>query len=386
MIRSRHASITLSLALALSSSAALAQPTPPAAQPAPATPAAQPVVVVLPFTGNATQDLIDDASAVVRNALLARGARVPDRAAVATMLGVDAPRDAQSIAGFGRNMGATQVITGAVRPLSGQYDLTLTLTDVSSARQATRQGNVGGDNPGEAVAVMVAALFDPAALGPAPVDPEEERRRAEEAARRAEEERRRAEEQRRNAAEEQRRAEEARQRAWDAANPTRSYSDGGPWAIGLGLQLGGLVSGTRAAPAAPRPGAQLSEPSSLALMLRAEGAYALRAVSGLEIAGALMLMTSPTTAMSLGAGAQYTYPSTSRGRFRGTAGALIGLFQGFSGARITTVWIEPYVRAQYDFTPSIAATAGVALDLAPGDNGGVVTLAVTAGVRFRLGG
>ncbi len=146
------------------------------------------------------------------------------------------------------------------------------------------------------------------------------------------------------------------------------------------------MSGTRSAPAAPRPGAQLSDPSSLALMLRAEGAYALRAVSGLEIAGALMLMTSPTTAMGFGAGAQYTYPSTSRGRFRGTAGALLGLFQGFSGARITTVWLEPYVRAQYDFTPSIAATAGVALDLAPGDNGGVVTLSVTAGVRFRLGG
>jgi hypothetical protein len=358
--------------------AALAQ-TPAASQPA------QPIVVVLPFTGNATQDLLDDATAVVRNALLARGARVPDRAAVTTMLGVDAPRDAQSIAGFGRTMGATQVVSGAVRPLSGQYDLTLTLTEVATGRQATRQNNVGGDNPGEAVAVMVAALFDPAALGPAPVDPEEARRRAEAEQRRAEEERARAEAQRRAEAERQRREADARQRAFETANPARTYSDGGPFALGVGLQLGGLVSATRAAPVMPRPGAQLSDPSSLALMLRVEGAYALRAVTGLEVAGALMLMTSPSTALSLGVGPQFTFPAVSRGRFRGTGGVLIGLFQGLSGARITTLWLEPYVRAQYDFTPSVAATAGVAFDVAPGDNGGVLALSVTAGVRVRLG-
>lgn len=366
-------------ASALVPSAALAQ------VPAASQPAAQPLVVVLPFTGNATQDLLDDASAVVRNALLARGARVPDRAAVSTMLGVDAPRDAQSIAGFGRTMGATQVVSGAVRPLSGQYGLTLTLTEVSTGRQATREGNVGGDNPGEAVSVMVAALFDPAALGPAPVDPEEARRRAEAEQRRAEEERARAEAQRRAEAERQRREAEARQRAFEAANPTRTYTDGGPFALGVGLQLGGLVSSTRAAPVMPRPGAQLSDPSSLALMLRVEGAHALRAVTGLEVAGALMLMTSPSTALSLGVGPQFTFPAVSRGRFRGTAGALIGLFQGLSGARITTLWLEPYVRAQYDFTPAVAATAGVAFDVAPGDNGGVLALSVTAGVRFRLG-
>ncbi len=380
MNRARVTLFALSLgAISLAPSISLAQ-TPTSAQPA-----QQPMVVVLPFAGNATQDLLDDAAAVVRNALLARGARVPDRSAVATMMGVDAPRDAQSIAGFGRNMGATQVISGQVRPLAGQYSLTLTLTDVASSRQATREGNVGEDNPGEAVGVMIAALFDPAALGPAPVDPEEERRRAEEAQRRAADEQRRAEEARRAEAERARRAEEERRRAYEAANPLRPYAQGGPVALGFNLQLGGLASATRETPTAVRPGAQLTEPSSLALMLRLDGAYALRAVQGLELTAAAMLMTSPTTALGIGVGGQYTWPSEGRSRFRGTGGALIGLFQGLSGARLTTVWLEPFVRAQYDFTPVVAATAGLAFDIAPGDNGGVTTVTVTAGVRVRLG-
>lgn len=381
MNRTRIALFALSLSFAaLAPSVSFAQTT-TATQPA-----QQPMVVVLPFSGNATQDLLDDAAAVVRNALLARGARVPDRSAVATMMGVDTPRDAQSIAGFGRNMGATQVISGQVRPLAGQYSLTLTLTDVASSRQATREGNVGEDNPGESVGVMIAALFDPAALGPAPVDPEEERRRAEEAQRRAAEEQRRAEEARRAEADRARRAEEERQRAYEAANPMRPYAQGGPVALGFNLQLGGLASGTRETPTGVRPGAQLSEPSSLALLLRIDGAYALTAVQGLELTAAAMLMTSPTTALGLGVGGQYTWPSAGRSRFRGTGGALIGLFQGLSGARLTTVWLEPFVRAQYDFTPTIAATAGLAFDIAPGDNGGVTTVTVTAGVRVRLGG
>ena len=96
------------------------------------------VVVVLPFRGAATQDLLDDAEAVVRNALMARGARVPDRTAVRSMLGVDAPRDATSMAGFGRSMSATHVLVGEVQPLSGQYNLTLTVVEVTSGRAASR--------------------------------------------------------------------------------------------------------------------------------------------------------------------------------------------------------------------------------------------------------
>lgn len=361
--------------LALSAGAAALAPRAAHAQTAQGSQPAQRVVGVLPFRGNATQDLLDDAETAVREALAARGVRVPDRASVRAQLGVDAPRDPQSVAGFGRNLGATHVITGAVQPLAGQYNLTLTLTEVASARTATQQANVGGDAGGD-VGRMVDALLDPAALGPPPVDPEVERRRREEAERRQEAERRAAEEQRRRQA-------DAQRRAWEAAHPERSFDAGGRVAIGLGLHVGGLLSGTRAQPATAS-GSQPSEPSSLAFLLRAEGAYSLPSVAGLEVLGALMLMTSPTTALGLGGGAQYTFPARGRLGLHGTAGAVLGLFQALSGARITTVWIEPFVRAEYQFSQGVAAFAGASLDLAPGGNGGVVTLTAAAGLRLRF--
>lgn len=372
-------------ALAALAGASLAAPATAFAQPVANAVPTQSTVAVLPFTGNATQDLIDDAEAVVRNALLTRGATVSERSAVMMALGVDAPRDARNVATFGRNLRATHVLSGTVRPLSGQYVLTLTITEAATARAATREENVGGDTASATIRSMLEQLFDPASLGPAPVDPEEERRRREAEERRAAEERQRAEQQRRDAEAQRRRAEEERQRAFEAANPLRPYAAGGPFAIGVQLHLGGLASDTRATPTMVRPGGQLTEPSSLAFMLRVEGAYALRAVSGLEVVAAAMLMTTPTTALGLGAGAQFTFPSTGRGRFRATGGAVIGLFQGLSGAQITTAWVAPYARAQFDITPTVAAVAGLALDVAPGDNGGVTTLTVTAGARFRLG-
>jgi hypothetical protein len=135
----------------------------------------------------------------------------------------------------------------------------------------------------------------------------------------------------------------------------------------------------------PRPGATLTEPSSLAFALRGDAAYSIRAVRGLEVTGALLFSMSPSTAFALGAGAQMSFPATSRGRFRGTAGATLGLYQGLSGAQITTVWLGAQARAEYALSATVAFTAGVSLDIAPGSNGGVVTLAATAGVRLRLG-
>lgn len=372
-------------ALAAFAGAAAGAPSTALAQPVANAPPAQATVAVLPFTGNATQDLIADAEAAVRNALMTRGVTVSERSAVAMALGVDAPRDAQNVATFARNLRATHAIAGTVRPLSGQYVLTLTITEAATARAATREENVGGDTAGDTIRSMLERLFDPASLGPAPVDPEEERRRREADERRAAEERQRGEQQRRAAEAQRRRAEEERQRAFDAANPLRPYAAGGPFAIGVQMHLGGLTSDTRATPTMVRPGGQVTEPSSLAFMLRVEGAYAIRAASGLEVVAATMLMTTPTTALGLGAGAQFTFPSTGRGRFRATGGAVIGLFQGLSGAQITTAWIEPYARAQFDITPAVAAVAGLALDVAPGANGGVTTFTVTAGARFRLG-
>lgn len=365
----KRPALLLALALTPALSLAQTQPVPPPA----AQPMAQRTVVVLPFRGRATHERIDEVERAVRAVLASRGARVPDAAAVRAAMGVDAPRDAQSVAGFGRNLAGTHVIVGEVQPFAGQYNLTLTLTEVATARVATRQDNVGDSDAGAVLARMLDALFDPASLGPAPVDPEEERRRREAEQQRAEAERRRTEEQARQAAEQRRRAEAERQRRFEAENPERRFDQGGPVGIGVGLHLGGHFSG--------RPGA-----SSTAFLLRAEGSYAIRAAPGLEVLGAVMLMTTPTTALGVGGGAQFTFPARGRGRFRGTGGVVLGLFQGLSGAQLTTAWIEPYVRAEFHATGALAVFAGLSLDAAPGDNGGLVALTGAAGVRLRVGG
>lgn len=366
-----------------------AQPAPPA-QPAQTQPSAPPwrqlTVVLLPFRGRATQDLIQDAENAVREALTAHGVTVPDAVAVQMNLGVDAPRDPTSIAGFGRTMRATHVITGEVQPFAGQYNLSLTVVEASSARSARREENVGDTNDQAAINRLLDGLFDPSALGAAPVDPEEERRRLEAERRRQEDEARARADRERQEAERRRREEEERQRRLDAESPVRAFDAGGPVGLGAGLSFGGLLSGGRPAPTGAVSGTQPSDPSSLAFALRIEGAYALSAAPGLELAGAAMLMLSPTTAFGLGVGAQYNFPASSRSRFRGTGGARVGLFQGVSGARITTVWIDVFARAEFLITPGVAVFAGLELDAAPGDNGGVTALSASAGVRLRLGG
>lgn len=387
--RTGFAFTACALALSVAPWVTHAQPVPPTVPPTqPAQPQpAQPVppqsvtVAVLPFTGRATQDLLLDAENVVRAALSARGSTVPDRVAVGMMLGVSAPSDPQSIVGFGRSLRATHVLTGSVTPLTGQYNVHLTLYEVANGRSARQEGNVGDDNVREVVAQMVAALFDPAAMGPPPVDPEEQRRQEEE--RRRQEEQRRQEEERRRQDEARRRADEARRRqdAFNRNNPERRIDDAGPVGLGAGLTFGGVLSGSdTTGNGLPR------NRSSFASALRVEVSYALRGVAGLELTGNVLWMFAPSTALGLGAGAQYTFPAVTRGRFRGTAGALIGLFQGISGAQITTVWFEPFARFEVSITPGATAYAGLTLDVAPGDNGGVTALSALVGVRFRLGG
>ena len=118
---------------------------------------------------------------------------------------------------------------------------------------------------------------------------------------------------------------------------------------------------------------------------RVDGSYGIAALNGLELAASVMLLTVPTSALGLGVGAQYTFPTSGRLPLRGTAGVLVGLWQGLSGARATTAWINPFVRAEWGFTPAVAAYLGLSLDIAPADNGGVTSLGVMAGVRVRFG-
>lgn len=343
----------------------------------PVAPAAQRVVVLLPIEGSATQDLVADAESTLRGSLLARGARLPDRAAINLGLGLSPPTDAGALARAAQGMGATQVIRAALRPFAGQYNLSLSLVDAASGRTATREESIHHEDAGEVVGRMLDALLDPANWSAPPVDPTLAREA--EARRLAEDE-----------AARQRATTEAeaarRQREAEAlAHPVRGYADAGPWAVGLSLVAGGRLSGVRAPSGMVLSGNAPAEASSAAVALRAEGAYALGALRGLEVAAAVMVLTTPTSAVGFGAGAQYTFPSSGRLPLRGTAGVLLGLWQGVSGARATTLWLNPYVRAEWGFTPTVQAFLGLSLDVAPADNGGVTALGVMAGVRFRLG-
>ena len=250
-----------------------------------------------------------------------------------------------------------------------------------------------GEGPqDQTIAQMLDALFAPNALGPAPVDPEEQRR-LEEERRRQEEERRHAEEERQRqeaqrAADALRQRAEARQRrqqAYERAHPIRTLADAGPVTLGGGVAVGTLLSSTRPTPSNPISHPP-SDPSSLAFGLRVEGAYALTSVPGFELGASLMIQTAPSTAAGLGVGAQYSFPARSRLGLRCTAGALVGIFHSFSGAKLTSAWLTPFVRAEYAITPSIAVFAGAELDFIPGSNGGFTALSFVAGMRFRFGG
>ena len=269
----------------------------------PAQTPAQRVVVLLPFEGSATQDLVADAEATVRGALLARGARLPDRAAINLGLGLSPPTDTAALARAAQGMGATQVIRATLRPLTGQYNLSLTLVDAASGRTATREESIPAEGSGEVVGRMLDALLDPANWSAPPVDPAlareaEARRLAEEEAAR-QRQATEAEAARRRAEEEARRLREAEERA----HPVRGYADGGPFSAGLSLVAGGRLSGVRQPSGTVLSGNAPAEASSAAVALRAEGSYAIGAVPGLEAAAAFMILTTPTTAVGLGRGA-----------------------------------------------------------------------------------
>lgn len=355
------------------------------AQPA-ASPVAGRVVAVVPFTGGATAELNANIEAAVRGALLARGASVPSRDAVMVGIGMTAPTDALGWARVGRGMSASDVIRGEVRPLAGQFNLTLTRYESASGRAATAARNVGEGEVGDDINAMVDALYDPANLGPAPEDPDARAREEEARRQREAEERRRAEEAQRDAAARAAEAERRRQEQYAREHPVALFDQGGPFAVGASLTFGGLLSGVREAPSTVITGNPPEAASSFAMALRVDGAYSIRAVRGLEVVAQLGLLVSPTTAVMLGAGAQFTFPASARLPLRGVGGFVIGLFQGATGARATTVWLSPYARAEWAFSQRVSAFAGVSLDVAPAGEGGVTTLGFTAGARFRFGG
>jgi hypothetical protein len=371
--------LALALALALIPaalpSAAFAQ------TPAPPSLPGQGVTVALQdFTGNASDGYLQGVAGVVRGSLVARGSIVATRTQVNEAIGVSPPTGLLDLARRIGQASITHLLQGEVRLLSGQYTLTLTLVEGNTGRSARQERIVHEDDAGPTVASMLDALFAPNAMGPAPEDPEARRRADEEARQRAEAEARRAAE------------EEARRRAAAVTPPvattpavTRDFDARGPLSVGLALMPGGRISDGRAAPTNLISRAAPSEPGAGAFLLRAEVGYSIRSVRGLEVVGALGFMTTPSAAMFLGGGAQFTFPASSRLPIRGTAGVALGLFQGFSGARVTTLWLNPFVRAEYTFGSSpFSAFAGLSFDIAPAGDGGVTTLTAMLGARFRI--
>ncbi|MFO0627760.1 MAG: hypothetical protein U0325_19280 [Polyangiales bacterium] len=352
--------------------------------PAPPSLPGQGVTVALQdFTGNASDGYLQGVAGVVRGSLVARGSSVATRTQVNEAIGVSPPSSLLDLARRVGQANISHLLQGEVRLLSGQYTLTLTLIEGNTGRSARQERIVHEDDAGPTIASMLDALFAPNAMGPAPEDPEARRRAEEEARQRAEAEARRAAE------------EEARRRAATPPPATpatpappaesRAYDARGPLSLGLALMPGGRISNGRAAPTNLVSRSAPSEPGSAAFLLRAEVGYAIRAVRGLEVVGALGFMTTPSTALFVGGGAQFTFPAAARLPLRGTAGVALGLFQGFSGARVTTLWLNPFVRAEYTFGNSpVAAFAGLSFDIAPAGDGGVTTLTAMLGARVRI--
>jgi hypothetical protein len=371
--------LALALALALLPaalpSAAFAQTPAP-----PSLPGHGVTVALQDFTGNASDGYLQGVAGVVRGSLVARGSIVATRTQVNEAIGVSPPTGLLDLARRIGQASITHLLQGEVRLLSGQYTLTLTLVEGNTGRSARQERIVHEDDAGPTVASMLDALFAPNAMGPAPEDPEARRRADEEARQRAEAEARRAAD------------EEARRRAAAVTPPpattpavTRDFDARGPLSVGLALMPGGRISDGRAAPTNLISRAAPSEPGAGAFLLRAEVGYSIRSVRGLEVVGALGFMTTPSAAMFLGGGAQFTFPASSRLPIRGTAGVALGLFQGFSGARVTTLWLNPFVRAEYTFGSSpFSAFAGLSFDIAPAGDGGVTTLTAMLGARFRI--
>jgi hypothetical protein len=371
--------LALALALALLPaalpSAAFAQ------TPAPPSLPGQGVTVALQdFTGNASDGYLQGVAGVVRGSLVARGSIVATRTQVNEAIGVSPPTGLLDLARRIGQASITHLLQGEVRLLSGQYTLTLTLVEGNTGRSARQERIVHEDDAGPTVASMLDALFAPNAMGPAPEDPEARRRADEEARQRAEAEARRV-------AEEDARRPAAAVTPPPATTPavTRDFDARGPLSVGLALMPGGRISDGRAAPTNLISRTAPSEPGAGAFLLRAEVGYSIRSVRGLEVVGALGFMTTPSAAMFLGGGAQFTFPASSRLPIRGTAGVALGLFQGFSGARVTTLWLNPFVRAEYTFGSSpLSAFAGLSFDIAPAGDGGVTTLTAMLGARFRI--
>jgi len=334
------------------------------------------LVVQLPFSGEADADLLRTAEDAARSALLARGAQGPDRSTVARALAGDAPpTEPERIRAFARTMGATHVLTGSVRPLAGQYNLTLTLYEANGAGSAQNVANMGDGDEGTVVPGMLDGLFAPGAMqaaanaaarAQAERDAAVARQAAEEA--RVAEEARTSEERELLARDRARREREARERE----ARMYAFAEGGSLALGGAVEVGGRITA----------GPTRSMVAPVLAAVRLEGHYAVLPAYGLELGGLVVIDGWPTQAFAAAASARWSAPFRALVPVRGTLGASFGFFQGLTGSRGTAPFVSLELRAEYDAVPTVSFFVGGALDSAVGVFGG---LGIVGGVRVRLG-
>ena len=290
-------------------------------------------VVLFPVTGNADQDVLDEAEDALESAIRRVG---HGRALTPGGVAASAPTTSAQMEGIAASAQARYVVVPSLEPMPGQYRLHLIvghdgrveelLVNVARAEEAARLDDV------------LRSMLRPEGLGDdalrlSGVETEDERarREAEERARReaeagaaSEAEAARLEQERRAAeAEAARRAEEEAQRAREAAEQARQEEEArrareasawenrpqlgsdGPTVVMLGVLGGGLVPvGT----SGPQPSGGTVRPPSGALAvaaIQARVGHALSGTGGLELRGGLDVLVGGTSGLGIVVGASY---------------------------------------------------------------------------------
>ena len=304
-------------------------------------------VALVPFGGEADPALVRQAETLVREALGDR------RDAIATADEVTRSVRTLSLAlplsttdqhlRLGRALGVEYVVAGRVTPLAGQYNLALTVYQVSDGRTEVLEQVVVASDSEDVVPRMLERLLRPGGLGEEPDPGQEEQRRLEEQRRveelrrqeeqREQEEQRQQEEQRR--LEQQRREEQRRQHPPAPPRPLLSYTPDSPLGLRGGLGLGFLL------------GEKPTNRGPAIAIVRAQAAYMLLYKFGVEARAGIDVAFGTTGYFSLLVGGGMTPPVIRGVPLYLGGGVDLGLFVNTSGAREAFFQLRPSARAVY---------------------------------------
>ena len=308
-------------------------------------------VALVPFGGEADPALVRQAETLARDALGERRdamATADEVTRSARRLGLALPLSTtDQHLRLGRALAVEYVLAGRVTPLAGQYNLALTVYQVSDGRTEVLEQVIVAGGSEDVVPRMLERLLRPGGLGEEP-DPaqqqqleqrqQEEQRRQEELRRqeeqREQEEQRQQEEQRR--LQEQRRQEEERRRHPPTPpQPLLSYTPDSPLGLRAGLGLGFLL------------GEKPTNRGPAIAIFRAQGAYTLLYKFGLEARAGLDIAFGTTGYFSVLVGGGMTPPVIRGVPLYVGGGVDLGLFVNTSGARNAFFQLRPSARAVY---------------------------------------